>query len=361
MVSEAAGSLLDPSGVTFQLPDRAHRLSGVRVLQNAGMIGDLDLEWRRGQWQLTVTAPDVDRIEYLFEIVLDGRRETITDPGNPHRVDGAFGQKSVIWLPSYEEPSWLRSSAVPASSTQFEIADVDGVLWVPESLSAAEPAPLIVVHDGPEYAELADFTCYIAALIGDRRLPPTRVALLAPGDRNARYAANGEYAAALCDHVVPTLRKTATAVVGVGASLGALALLHAHCQYPDAFDALLLQSGSFFTPALDPQESGFSGFAAVTRFVATVDRCAARPVPTVMTCGTVEENLANNRRMRDVLTALGYPVDFAVVRDAHNYTAWRDALDPHLTNLLSDVVSAGSAKGALDEIPPDRVVARHRG
>jgi hypothetical protein len=31
------------------------------------------------------------------------------------------------------------------------------------------------------------------------------------------------------------------------------------------------------------------------------------------------------------------------VRDAHNYTAWRDALDPNLTGLVTDVVCARAA------------------
>ena len=39
----------------------------------------------------------------------------------------------------------------------------------------------------------------------------------------------------------------ATVRVGVGVSLGALAMLHAHRTQPPAFDALFLQSGSFFT------------------------------------------------------------------------------------------------------------------
>jgi enterochelin esterase family protein len=30
-------------------------------------------------------------------------------------------------------------------------------------------------------------------------------------------------------------------------------------------------------------------------------------------------------------------VTFAEFRDAHNFTAWRDALDPHLTGVLADL------------------------
>ena len=56
-----------------------------------------------------------------------------------------------------------------------------------------------------------------------------------------------------------------------------------------------------------------------------------------MVCGTVEENLANNRRMAAALADSGHAVSFAEFRDAHNFTAWRDALDPHLTSVLADL------------------------
>ena len=41
----------------------------------------------------------------------------------------------------------------------------------------------------------------------------------------------------------------------MGASLGALAMLHAHVRHPKSFDGLLLQSGSFFRQRYDKQES----------------------------------------------------------------------------------------------------------
>ena len=76
----------------------------------------------------------------------------------------------------------------------------------------------------------------------------------------------------------------------------------------------------------------------MTEFVDAVqqDEPAARPVPTVLTCGIAEENLANNQRMALRLTELGYPAELHTVRDAHNYVAWRDALHPHLTDLITD-------------------------
>jgi enterochelin esterase family protein len=40
--------------------------------------------------------------------------------------------------------------------------------------------------------------------------------------------------------------------------------------------------------------------------------------------------------MARALAAQGYDVALHEVRDVHNYVAWRDAFDPHLTQLLRE-------------------------
>jgi enterochelin esterase family protein len=320
----------DPT-VDFALPDRFGRLASVRLWQEVGLTGPLDFVRTLGMWRLEFEQPEVDRMEYLFEVAdHNGRRSTITDPRNPRRVGGAFGDKSVLEFPGYEPPAWL--DVEPAPGDEQEIPD--GAVWAPAGLDADEPAPLLIVHDGPEYATLGGFTHYLGAAIAAGALPPARAALLGPGDRNAEYSANPDYAERLCTEVIPAL-PPATVRIGVGVSLGALALLHAHQTHPGTFGALFLQSGSFFTPELDPQEAEFSGFAAVTEFVATLADAEPTPVPTVLTCGTVEENRAANEAMTHTLQQLGYDARLVLRRDAHNYTAWRDALDPNLTGLVS--------------------------
>lgn len=97
-----------------------------------------------------------------------------------------------------------------------------------------------------------------------------------------------------------------------------------------------MQSGSFFTPALDPQESGFSHWAAVTGFVSTLYTAAApERVPIMVVCGTQEENLANNRALATHLAAT-HDRGWGEVPDGHTWTTWRDLLDPHLTRLLTE-------------------------
>jgi enterochelin esterase family protein len=102
---------------------------------------------------------------------------------------------------------------------------------------------------------------------------------------------------------------------------------------------MFLQSGSFFSPRLDEQERRFAYYRRITRFVASVHArgLPPRPVPVVLTCGVIEENIGNNRLMAQTLQARGYRAALHQVPDMHNYTAWRDAFDPHLTGLLREV------------------------
>jgi enterochelin esterase family protein len=223
------------------------------------------------------------------------------------------------------------------TSTSLE-GGVRGEVWASDGLSPEVPAPLLVVHDGPSYEAEAGLLEYLQGHVDRGALPPLRVALLQAERRNLWFSANPDYAQALALDVLPHLveRWPTTRRVGIGASLGALAWLHAQASYPQVADGLFLQSGSYFRPETDPQESGFSEFPAIVRFVASVHRGPrpTRPVPTVVTCGADEENLANNRRMVRVLHRLGYRVRFAVVPGGHDYVSWRKAFDPHLPDLL---------------------------
>jgi enterochelin esterase family protein len=200
-----------------------------------------------------------------------------------------------------------------------------------------------VVHDGPAYDAEAGLTAYLAGLVSAGELPALRVALLEAGPRNLWYTANSDYATAMADDVLPFLRERwpTTRAIGMGASLGGLAWLHAQSSYPEVVDGLFLQSGSYFRPDTDAQESGFAEFPAIVRFVRSVrrGRRPTRPVPTVMTCGEHEENLANNRRMARVLTRLGYRVRFRAVDGGHDYPSWRAAFDPHLPDLVRAVLA----------------------
>ena len=200
--------------------------------------------------------------------------------------------------------------------------------------------PLLLVHDGPEYDARAKLTRYAARVIRRGAVAPFRVALLPPGDRDEWYSASANYGRTLCERILPAISEridVSGPPVGMGASLGALAMLQAQRAWPDTFAGLFLQSGSFFVPCLDRQESGFAGYGRIVRFVRGVLNASshAATVPVAMTCGANEENVHNNRLMAAALSGQGYAATLAETAGGHDWTNWRGALDPHLTPLLA--------------------------
>jgi enterochelin esterase-like enzyme len=339
------GSAAAGDRVRFWLSDPGEAVIDVRVW--------LDLEhhveppaMRRtgGRWAVEIARPPVQRVEYLYLLsYADGSEAKMCDPDNPVHVPTAFGAHSVLEFPGYTAPGWLTGGFEPGRTTALMVRALELrrplpiTIWSPADCPAGAALPILLVHDGPEFERLASVTRFAAAMIGSGRLPAHRVALLGPGDRDRWYAASPAYARALHGLGLPAIRD-AVAVRGsvalAGASLGALAALHAAVTQPGTASALFLQSGSFFRPDLDAQERSFGGFAAVTEFVASLDR-SAPPLRIGMTCGLAEENLANNRLMARRLAELGHAVTYGEVPDAHTYVGWRDAFDPYLVNLLA--------------------------
>lgn len=290
-------------------------------------------------WELELGALPVTRLEYELELTFsDGSKEWRRDPKAPS-ADAPFGPKSVHVLDGYVAPAWLNLTAPRGHVETLELESatsggvVRGQLWSHPALAPSEPAPLLIAHDGPELARFSSLLHFLE--VG--RVPKMRAALLAPRARNDEYSASPGYAAALAHELVPALtaRVPCTSRVGLGASLGALAMLHAHRSHPELFDALVLQSGSFFQHELDVHERGFSFFGRIDAFVREVMATKpARAVSVALTCGTGEENLANNQAMSRVLGEQGYAVRFSTAADGHTWTCWRDTLEPAFTALL---------------------------
>ncbi len=260
---------------------------------------------------------------------------------------GPFGEKSVVELPTYLEPAWVSDDESPPGEVgQLSIpvrglrASVDVLVWAPADSDPGEPLPLLIAHDGPEYAEYSQLLRLLDHAVAFGDLPPLRAALLQPVARNETYSASARYARAFAGELVPELVEAlptdGTRPVAMGASLGALAALHAHWQHPRLLGGLFLQSGSFFRERWDKHEAGFERFGRITRFVGYVlrGRAAPPPVPVTITVGTAEENLENNRAVGRALADAGWDVRFVEQRDAHNWVCWRDTFEPHLPDLL---------------------------
>jgi enterochelin esterase-like enzyme len=354
------GPVVTSTRVTFRVLDPDGALREVRLYQEVqrprvgppfARVGGL------AAWELDFPRPAVDRMEYQLQLRLgDAGPVLVPDPANPLRADGPFGEKSVVEFPGYRPPAWLAAAGAehPARQRSTRLAVPSRVLGarVPVELwhspggraRRGERLPLLVVHDGPEYARYAGLLAFLRQATTSGRLPRMRAALLAPLDRDEHYSASPAWSRALVSEVLPALQALAPTppgrrhLVGMGASLGALATLAAARTAPASFGGLFLQSGSFFRPSTDHHERAFPRFRRICRFVDDVaGGRAADPVPVAMTCGTVEENLPGNRVVHDALAAQGYQVGLVEHPDAHNWIAWRDTLDPWLVGLLEEL------------------------
>lgn len=243
-------------------------------------------------------------------------------------------------------PAPSSSSAPPAGETRaLEVpsrplrARVHVTLWSPPGVADGTPLPLLAVHDGPEYDERTELTTFAAELIDERRVPLHRIALLRPDPRDEWYSASAFYARALAGEVLPAIGRAvavAGAPVGMGASLGALAMLHAQRRHPEAFSGLFLQSGSFFMPRFDHMEKGFERYGRIVRFVRGVlrDEAFEHPVAATLTCGRDEDNVHNNRRVAAALQLQGYAGALHEAPGGHDWDTWRAGIEAHLAGLL---------------------------
>jgi enterochelin esterase-like enzyme len=347
--------LASVSELAFSYRARSANVRAVRLKADAFKRSEPVSFRRRGRsrtWELRLPAPEgVARLEYRLEVEhAAGHVETVCDPANPLRTTSPFGDRSVLELDGYEPPVWLddadaRAGTVEPFAFRSRVlrTSVAGLLWSAHGLADGAFAPLLVVHDGPEYSEHARLLQMLDSAVAELEARPFRAALLQPpGDRNETYSASTRYANALAREVVPALSVLAPtpdlpgARIGMGASLGALAAFHAHRLHGHLFGALFLQSGSFFRRSTDGQESGFPRFARISRFVGGVVRAdrAPAPIPVVLTCGRAEENAVNNRVLREALWRQRYDVRLHEHPDLHNWVSWRDTFHPHLVGLL---------------------------
>lgn len=331
--------------VRFRVDDPAAALHEVGLECSPAVPGARGFTRVEGGWELRLPRPSLQRLEYRLDVTrADGHHEVVLDPDNPVRVPTVFGDRSVVELPGYRAPAWLTAPAVPGRYEAFEVSGETAhalpvTVWSPADSRPGDELPLLVAHDGPEYDVYASLTRYCAAMVSAGRLPPHRVALAQPVDRDAWYSGSPQYLRTLLRAGLERLTDAFTTtgpVVVMGASLGGLtALLAGLLGAPDV-GGVFAQSGSFFQVQHDDEESGFRYFGRISRTVAAVLDAPPtdHPLHVSLTCGGLEGNLRNNRDMAAALRRAGHDVAFTTAADLHNYTAWRDCLDPALTDLL---------------------------
>ena len=305
--------------MVFRLDDPEHELTPVRLWEELGLPAEsLDFDQVDGGWELRLPRPTVHRMEYLFEVTgADGEHAMSIDPSNPRLVGGAVRRALGARLPGLPRAGLARRRAgalraEPLAVDGSPLGTVELQVWSPADADPAEPLPLLVSHDGPEFAAYAGLTHYAGAMVADEELPRMRLALVTPGPRNAWYAANlglrrRAHPRACCRRCARCTRPTTTGADGrqPGRARGAARRVDAPGHVRRAVPAvgLVLHHA---TPTRRRRSS--PDFARGHRLRAPGARRDRRPRarrPWRMTCGSAEENVHNNRVMAAQLSELG--------------------------------------------------------
>ncbi len=345
------GPLVTSTEVTFRLPDPGPEVERVALFQEVVWPREgPSLERTEGGFEVVLSRPLVNRMEYLFQLHLgSGGSKLATDPGNPLRASGPFGDKSVIEFPEYRPPEWTRMAVFPSGRIEdFEIpcpsldSPMPARLWSAPGSDPLEELPLLIALDGLEYDRYSSLTQLLDYEVALGRLPPMRAALLHPVQRDRDYSASESFTRSLALEVLPHLGSLVAIPraprwrVGMGASLGGVAVLFAQWTMPCLFGGLFLQSASVFNHHYFSADLRFDHMERICNFTESLlsAKSAARPVPAVLTCGGVEETLLANTAIAAGLGRLGYRASLDRLPDGHNWVAWRDAFAPHLIGLL---------------------------
>ena len=289
-------------------------------------------------WFITMELPKKSRVEYKIEVQRGDRIELQQDSLNPMLARDPFGANSVVTGTGYEVPDWVRfdPEARPGNLEERIVRspamrrDQRVMLYLPARFRRTRRYPLLVVHDGGDFLDYSGMKTILDNLIHRFEIPEMIVAFTWPGQRLVEYAHDPAHARWLTEDLVPKLEanypvSTRPEERGLmGASFGAVASLSTACRYPGFFGRLFLLSGSFAFTDIGRHQRG-PYFDPVVEFI---NGYRMNPVAVsqrvMVTCGTYESLIYENRSFIPLLQSTGMEVRYTEARDGHNWENWRD-------------------------------------
>lgn len=333
--------LIEPGFATFLWRGEAEGIDLLRWISSGADRDPLLRLPGTDLWALRISVEDRGRFEYKLAIRHPGGGEDwVLDPANPARAGDPFGENSVCRTFGYVRPDWSKPAGAPEG--RLERLSVESAtfgetreekIYLPADYDTSGPLPLLIIHDGEDYASYADLTVSLDNLIAAGDIPPLVAVLIQAGDRMDEYPRGRRHARYLVQELLPELDaryRLSTAAhdrVLMGASLGAVASLATAFRYPGLFGGLVLKSGSFILGAEALAARDSPVFDRVARLVQVMRRAPELP-PTRAFISTGElEGLADeNRALASFLRKRGVDVLFQSSWDGHHWHNWRDQL-----------------------------------
>lgn len=253
-----------------------HRVQGLPDPLTLRRVPHTDL------WYVSVDMPPESRVEYQFEIVREGVRESyLNDPLNPRVAHGPFGASSVCAATGYEVPEWTLPDPESRPGELIE----DGFqskamrrnkrfkVYVPARFVPLVQYPLLIVHDGDDYLDYASMKTVLDNLIHRGEIADLIAVFVPPGNRLVEYANHAPHARFIARELVPYLSERYPLLdvprgrTLMGSSFGGIASFSTAVRYPDMFGSLLLQSASLVFTDIAFDHGGGAVFDPVVKFV----------------------------------------------------------------------------------------------
>jgi enterochelin esterase family protein len=214
-------------------------------------------------------------------------------------------------------------------------------------VSCAPDCSLVVAFDGGEYTGDIPLPAILDSMIAARKVAPTIALLIDNGssaERLADLANHVSFAAFVGDELVPWLRgkwrvtHDPARTIITGSSAGGLASAYIALKRPDLFGNVLSQSGAFWRGNEGSNDAPYEWLTAQYSAAPKI------PVRFLLDVGSKESMgamggaapsiLEANRKLRGVLCAKGYQVDyFEVPNGVHAPETWRVRLPIGLATL----------------------------
>jgi enterochelin esterase-like enzyme len=307
-------------------------------------------------WYRTERLPFDFRLLYTFHVTYRGRSgaphtEELPDPLNLNpTVEGGSVAEGVF---APKQPWLTRLPGVPAGRLKQDSV-FSRALDAERTFTVYTPAPggvrptaLVVLFDGERYTQQVPIQATLDNLIAKRMIERPIVVFVDTKrwDRQADLGCNPHFTNFVVRELLPAIRRAyqftptaAHAVIG-GSSLGGLQAACTAFQHPEIFGRVLSLSGSYAwypqDPSIEPEDltpNGWLETGWLTRQVATTPRKSLR---LYLATGTWEgDGLVENRRMRDVLTAKGYPLVYQEYSGGHDEVVWRGLIADGLIALI---------------------------
>jgi enterochelin esterase family protein len=274
------------------------------------------------------------------------------DPLNPH----AFGGRPTVQLPDappqplLEPLPGVTKGTLRVRSLRSAIlkSDRSVTIYTPPGYDAkGPPCGLLVLFDGHAYKTDIPAPVILDNLLAQGKIPPFVAVLVHQVDRLNELMCSEPFADFLAQDLVPWVRKEyrvspepSRTIVG-GLSAGGLMAAYCGLRHPEVFGNVLSQSGSFwYTPEamkMTERPLPYADTGWLTRKFVEAPRL---PVRFYLEVGRLEmsffaNQVAENRRLRDVLQAKGYDVTYSEYSGGHDGFCWRGTFARGLLALVA--------------------------